>query len=51
MKNETSVLLAGGGLTGLTAALLLAKRGVGCIVVERHPRTSIQYKFAGILPR
>ena len=51
MKNETSVLIAGGGLTGLTAALLLAKRGVGCIVVERHPDTSIQYKFAGISPR
>jgi putative polyketide hydroxylase len=51
MKNETAVLIAGGGLSGLTAALLLAKRGVGCIVVERHPRTSIQYKFAGISPR
>jgi 2-polyprenyl-6-methoxyphenol hydroxylase-like FAD-dependent oxidoreductase len=51
MKDEASVLIVGGGLTGLTAALLLAKRTVRCIVVERHPRTSIQYKFSGISPR
>jgi 2-polyprenyl-6-methoxyphenol hydroxylase-like FAD-dependent oxidoreductase len=51
MDFNTSVLVAGGSLNGLTTALLLAHRGVRCIVVERHPRTSIQYKFRGISPR
>src|SRR4029450_1662340 len=31
--------------------MLLARRRVPCLVVERHPRTSIQYKFRGISPR
>ena len=51
METSTSVLIVGGSLNGLTAALLLARRGVSCLVVERHPRTSIQYKFRGISPR
>lgn len=48
---RTEVLIVGGGLTGLTAAALLAHRGIDCLVVERHPTTSIQYKFTGISPR
>jgi 2-polyprenyl-6-methoxyphenol hydroxylase-like FAD-dependent oxidoreductase len=48
---QTSVLIVGGGLNGLTSALLLARMHVPCMVVERHPGTSIQYKFAGISPR
>lgn len=51
MEITTSVLIVGGSLNGLSAALLLAQRGVACIVVERHPGTSIQYKFRGISPR
>jgi 2-polyprenyl-6-methoxyphenol hydroxylase-like FAD-dependent oxidoreductase len=51
MESSTSVLIAGGSLNGLTMAMLLARRGVPCLVVERHPRTSIQYKFRGISPR
>ena len=51
MDAHTSVLVVGGSLNGLTAALLLARRGVPCLVVERHPGTSIQYKFRGISPR
>ncbi|MGE3273911.1 MAG: FAD-dependent monooxygenase [Vicinamibacterales bacterium] len=51
MHLDTSVLIVGGGLNGLTMALLLARRDVRCIVIERHPRTSIQYKFSGISPR
>ncbi len=51
MPIDTSVLIVGGGLNGLTTALLLARHGVECLVVERHPGTSIQYKFAGISPR
>ena len=50
-KSKTPVLIVGGGLGGLSAALLLAHHGVDCLVVERHPGTSIQYKFAGISPR
>src|SRR5574338_1223404 len=51
MESSTSVLIVGGRLNGLTMAMLLARRGVRCLVVERHPRTSIQYKFRGISPR
>ena len=51
MDAETRVLVVGGSLNGLSAALLLAHRGVPCLVVERHPGTSIQYKFRGISPR
>jgi putative polyketide hydroxylase len=51
MTSHTSVLIAGGSLNGLTTALLLAHRHVPCIVVERHAKTSLQYKFRGISPR
>lgn len=51
MPTNTSVLIVGGSLNGLTTALLLAHHGVECLLVERHPGTSIQYKFAGISPR
>jgi putative polyketide hydroxylase len=51
MEATTSILVVGGSLNGLSAALLLARRGVQCVVVERHARTSIQYKFRGISPR
>jgi len=51
MDADTTVLIVGGSLNGLSAALLLAYRGVPCIVVERHAATSIQYKFRGISPR
>lgn len=51
MDASTSVLIVGGSLNGLTLAMLLARRNVRCLVVERHPGTSIQYKFRGISPR
>lgn len=51
MNASASVLIIGGSLNGLTLAMLLAKRGVSCVVVERHPGTSIQYKFRGISAR
>lgn len=35
----------------MSSALLLARQGVHCTVVERHPATTVQYKFAGISPR
>ncbi len=48
---DTSVLIVGGSLNGLTLGLLLAQRGVRCMVVERHDSTTVQYKFRGISPR
>ena len=51
MTNETEVLIIGGSLNGLTTALLLANFGVRCMVIERHPEATVQYKFAGISPR
>lgn len=51
MENDHPVLIVGGGLNGLTAACLLAHHGIAGVLVERHPGTSIQYKFAGISPR
>ena len=51
MDASTSVLIVGGSLSGLTMAMLLARRRVPCLVLERHPQTSIQYKFRGISPR
>lgn len=48
---STAVLVVGGSLNGLTMAMLLARRRVPCLVVERHPRTAIQYKFRGISAR
>src|SRR5262245_62238099 len=48
---RTSVLIVGGSLNGLTSGLVLADRQVPCLVVERHQRTHIQYKFRGISPR
>ena len=51
MDYTTSVLIVGGSLNGLTMAMLLARRRVPCLDLERHRQTSIQYKFRGISPR
>jgi putative polyketide hydroxylase len=48
---DTTALIVGGSLNGLTTALLLAQQGVRCMVVERHADTTVQYKFRGISPR
>ena len=34
---DRKVIIAGGGIGGLTAALSLAKRGIASIVLERAP--------------
>ena len=41
---ETEVLVVGGGLVGLTAALLLRHHGVEVTLVEKRPATSAQPK-------
>lgn len=49
--SKTSVLIIGGGPTGLTAALLLAHYGLQVIVVERHRHRTGQPKAHAINPR
>jgi putative polyketide hydroxylase len=51
MASHTPVLIVGGSLNGLTTALLLAHHGIRSTVIERHPVTTVQYKFRGISPR
>ncbi|WP_158088691.1 FAD-dependent monooxygenase [Thermoactinospora rubra] len=49
MNHETiPVLIVGGGYAGLSAATMLAWRGVPVMLVERHPGTSIQPKAFGV---
>src|SRR5215467_14151504 len=40
MTDEAPVLIAGGGLVGLSAAAFLAKQGVRSLTVERLPESS-----------
>lgn len=42
------VLIVGGGVAGLVASALLARQGVGCLLVERHPGTSIHPRARGV---
>ncbi|MFD0655753.1 FAD-dependent oxidoreductase [Thermocatellispora tengchongensis] len=42
------VLVVGAGYAGLSAAALLARRGVKAMLVERHPSTSVQPKAFGV---
>ena len=44
----TSVLIVGGGPTGLVAAVLLARQGVATVLVERHATTSIHPRARGV---
>ena len=37
---KTPVLIVGGGPTGLSAAIVLARHGISCLVVERRPSTT-----------
>lgn len=48
---STSVLVVGGGLAGLSAALFLAWQGVPVILVEKHPGSSPHPRAIGYTPR
>ncbi|WP_333768955.1 FAD-dependent monooxygenase [Streptomyces sp. IBSBF 2435] len=47
---EVPVLIAGGGLSGLTTALFLGLHGVRPLLVEKHPGTSVVMKARGQYP-
>jgi putative polyketide hydroxylase len=51
MDEHTAVLVAGGSLSGLSAAVFLAARNVPCVVVERHPGTAVHPRARGITAR
>ncbi|MFD9888283.1 FAD-dependent monooxygenase [Amycolatopsis sp. NPDC059027] len=48
---QTAVLVAGGGTTGLSTALFLARQGIRPILVERHPSTAIMPQARAFNPR
>ncbi|WP_437284666.1 FAD-dependent monooxygenase [Sorangium sp. So ce406] len=50
-ESSTSVLVVGGSLVGLSAAVFLAWRGVPTVVVERHPGSSAHPRAIGFTPR
>lgn len=47
-EEHTAVIIAGGGPTGLMAALLLARQQVPCVLLERHATTSIHPRARGL---
>ncbi|MFC7102398.1 FAD-dependent oxidoreductase [Nonomuraea rubra] len=49
--NDTDVLIAGAGPTGLTLAVDLARRGVACRIVDRAPEPAGGSKGKGLQPR
>ncbi len=50
-ENCTPVLIVGGGLAGLSAALFLSWRGVPNVLVERHPGSSLHPRAIGFTMR
>jgi 2-polyprenyl-6-methoxyphenol hydroxylase-like FAD-dependent oxidoreductase len=51
MDETTEVLVAGGGLVGLSAAMFLADRGVPVVLVEKHPGSSAHPRAIGYTVR
>src|ERR1700742_5130233 len=45
------VLVIGGGLAGLSAAVFLGLRGIRAVVAERHPATSVHPRARGQVRR
>ena len=51
MNARTTVIIVGGGMTGLSAAAFLAAQHVDCLLVERHADLLIHPRARGITPR
>jgi len=49
--HTTAVLIVGGGITGLSAALFLARHGARPMLVERHPSTALVPQARAFNPR
>ncbi|WP_305453162.1 FAD-dependent oxidoreductase [Bacillus mycoides] len=47
-SKHVPVLIVGGGLSGLSSALFLAKHNIDYVLIERHPSTAIHPKAGGI---
>jgi len=47
-EQDTDVIIVGGGLAGLATALFLRERGARCLLVERHPGTSVHPRARGV---
>ena len=50
-NSETSVIVVGGSLVGLSAAMFLAARGVSTVVIERHAGSSPHPRAIGYTTR
>jgi 2-polyprenyl-6-methoxyphenol hydroxylase-like FAD-dependent oxidoreductase len=50
-RESVPVLIAGGGVSGLSAAAFLASQGVGCLLVERHADHARDPRMSGAAPR
>ncbi|MEV4790179.1 FAD-dependent oxidoreductase [Streptomyces tuirus] len=50
-SGSAPVLIVGGSLVGLSTAVFLARHGVRCTLVERHPGTSVHPRAVGYYPR
>ena len=43
-REETTVVIVGGGVAGLTAAMLLRRSGIDCVVLERQSRAYVEQR-------
>jgi|HubBroStandDraft_5_1064220.scaffolds.fasta_scaffold13875_3 putative polyketide hydroxylase len=50
LQLDTPVLIVGGGLAGLSAAMFLARQGIRPLLAERHPSTSVHPRARGQNP-
>jgi 2-polyprenyl-6-methoxyphenol hydroxylase-like FAD-dependent oxidoreductase len=51
IEADIPVVIVGGSLVGLSAAMFLAARGIRCMVVERHRRSALHPRAQGFTAR